>query len=96
MRGHSEARAPGAIRSDAHYTDARRASRFSAGIYARPAPVAQWIEQPPPKRKVASSTLAWGTPGGAADSTRCERPLVRLWPGAHLAEQPTPPDAKDR
>ncbi len=27
----------------------------------RPAPVAQWIEQPPPKRKVASSTLAWGT-----------------------------------
>ena len=25
------------------------------------APVAQWIEQPPPKRKVASSTLAWGT-----------------------------------
>src|SRR5688572_15144248 len=30
---------------------------------ARPgdAPVAQWIEQPPPKRKVASSTLAWGT-----------------------------------
>jgi len=26
-----------------------------------PAPVAQWIEQPPPKRKVASSTLAWGT-----------------------------------
>ena len=36
-------------------------ARFSAGIYARPAPVAQWIEQPPPKRKVASSTLAWGT-----------------------------------
>ena len=28
---------------------------------AGPAPVAQWIEQPPPKRKVASSTLAWGT-----------------------------------
>jgi len=28
---------------------------------ARPAPVAQWIEQPPPKRKVAGSTPAWGT-----------------------------------
>ena len=34
-----------------------------AGACARPAPVAQWIEQPPPKRKVASSTLAWGTAG---------------------------------
>src|SRR5687767_10712899 len=30
-------------------------------MYTLPAPVAQWIEQPPPKRKVASSTLAWGT-----------------------------------
>src|SRR5580765_7376253 len=29
--------------------------------FRTPAPVAQWIEQPPPKRKVASSTLAWGT-----------------------------------
>ena len=30
-------------------------------ISARSAPVAQWIEQPPPKRKVAGSTPAWGT-----------------------------------
>jgi hypothetical protein len=29
--------------------------------FSRPAPVAQWIEQPPPKRKVAGSTPAWGT-----------------------------------
>src|SRR5689334_22191341 len=46
---------------------------------ARPrarAPVAQWIEQPPPKRKVASSTLAWGTSTTrrAADSPERERP----------------------
>ena len=27
----------------------------------RRAPVAQWIEQPPPKRQVAGSTPAWGT-----------------------------------
>src|SRR3954467_347483 len=35
--------------------------RRRAGRHRRQAPVAQWIEQPPPKRKVASSTLAWGT-----------------------------------
>ena len=35
---------------------------FPTGMCSWSAPVAQWIEQPPPKRKVASSTLAWGTP----------------------------------
>ena len=39
------------------------ATRVARLLYPRirSAPVAQWIEQPPPKRKVASSTLAWGT-----------------------------------
>jgi hypothetical protein len=45
----------------------------AADSSAPPAPVAQWIEQPPPKRKVASSTLAWGTtlpPRGHSFSAR--------------------------
>jgi hypothetical protein len=36
---------------------------YAVHVPARHAPVAQWIEQPPPKRKVASSTLAGGTTG---------------------------------
>ncbi len=43
-------------------------TRFSTRMWTRPAPVAQWIEQPPPKRKVASSTLAWGTTSRATSS----------------------------
>src|SRR4051794_29199072 len=58
--------------------DVRRTGSHRARVRA---PVAQWIEQPPPKRKVASSTLAWGTTGrrGAADSPHAKGrlPLTR-------------------
>ena len=76
---------------------ARFSPRQSGGPARLPfpptAPVAQWIEQPPPKRKVAGSTPAWGTPRrSGAPNGRWEQPTppnakgpsVRLWPGAHV------------
>src|SRR5690349_13693647 len=61
------------------------------------APVAQWIEQPPPKRKVASSTLAWGTPparsgsSGAVEKRRQHAQVARVGqhqPGQLRAAEP--------
>lgn len=74
--GHARARACQPLRSPPWrpLDSASIVLRVLHSLRTRPAPVAQWIEQPPPKRKVASSTLAWGTSSTAEHVSSLSRP----------------------